>query len=273
MIHRNSGVIIGTRSSPRIYSQVINPIARINSLPNDSFSPTELTNLVLWLRADLGVTLISGKVSSWDDQSGLGNHVTQSVSGSRPNLGLLQNGNNREAVHFTSSNSQFLGRPFTGLPMSSSITAFVVRRMFTSSNAAFFEVTSGTISSRGVSLYYRKTQDGAVLDNSNVFRIGNLNGGAYAHKVLADFTNPHIIQGIQYNNTRSLSVDGVLVFSGSAPGTSILEQNNLMVGAFFQNQFHMNGEISEIIIYSKKLETLEITQVTNYLSERYSIST
>jgi hypothetical protein len=41
--------------------------------------PTRIPGCVLWLRADLGVTLVSGKVSAWADQSGMGNHFTQAT--------------------------------------------------------------------------------------------------------------------------------------------------------------------------------------------------
>jgi hypothetical protein len=42
------------------------------------FVPTQLGGLVLWLRADQGVTCVAGnQVSQWNDMSGLGNNVTQ----------------------------------------------------------------------------------------------------------------------------------------------------------------------------------------------------
>jgi hypothetical protein len=44
------------------------------------------TGLSLWLNADVGVTLISGKVSQWNDQSGNNNHVTQSDASLRPTV-------------------------------------------------------------------------------------------------------------------------------------------------------------------------------------------
>ncbi len=39
---------------------------------------------IFWLRSDLGVTLTSGKVSSWADQSGDGNDASQSTADYRP---------------------------------------------------------------------------------------------------------------------------------------------------------------------------------------------
>lgn len=53
----------------------------------NAFSPLQLPNLALWLRADQGITLSGTKVSQWNDLSGNTNSfVFQSVDASRPIL-------------------------------------------------------------------------------------------------------------------------------------------------------------------------------------------
>lgn len=42
------------------------------------------SGLKLWLRSDLGVTLVGSKVSAWADQSGNANHATQGTDAKRP---------------------------------------------------------------------------------------------------------------------------------------------------------------------------------------------
>ena len=44
------------------------------------------TNLEVWVRADLGVTLTAGKVSAWNDQSGKNHHFTQPNAMLQPTL-------------------------------------------------------------------------------------------------------------------------------------------------------------------------------------------
>jgi hypothetical protein len=58
----------------------------------DAFEPDDLTDLRLWLRADLGVTLVDGRVSEWADQSGKLHHATQITALSRPGVGALVGG-------------------------------------------------------------------------------------------------------------------------------------------------------------------------------------
>ena len=50
------------------------------------FSVLDTDGLVLWLKSDDGVTEENGKVSAWQDQSGLGNHASQTDPAKRPEL-------------------------------------------------------------------------------------------------------------------------------------------------------------------------------------------
>ena len=50
--------------------------ASITSSGYVPFSPTDISNLALWLQNNIGVT-----TSQWDDSSGNNNHATQSTEG------------------------------------------------------------------------------------------------------------------------------------------------------------------------------------------------
>lgn len=55
-----------------------------------AWNPLRLgSKLKCWLRADKGITLTSGAVSTWADQSGNGFDFTQSTAGKRPTVGAL----------------------------------------------------------------------------------------------------------------------------------------------------------------------------------------
>lgn len=59
-------------------------------------------NPIAWYRADLGITLVGSKVSAWADQSGNGNHLSQSTDALRPAyVASVATRGNCPAVHTT----------------------------------------------------------------------------------------------------------------------------------------------------------------------------
>lgn len=70
----------------------------------NAFSPLQLPGLLLWLRADQGITSASNKVSQWADLSGNGNHASQGVGASQPTW--VPNAiNGRPALDFSGANT------------------------------------------------------------------------------------------------------------------------------------------------------------------------
>src|SRR5574337_14 len=51
---------------------------------SNSFTPRQISGLVLWLDGNRGVTLNSTTVSTWTDLSGRGNNVSQGTSANQP---------------------------------------------------------------------------------------------------------------------------------------------------------------------------------------------
>lgn len=64
-------------------------------------------SLKAWWVAGLGVTLDGGAVASWDDQSGNGNHLSQTTAGNRPTVSATPI-NGRTALQFSRASQQYL---------------------------------------------------------------------------------------------------------------------------------------------------------------------
>jgi hypothetical protein len=54
------------------------------STPPSLWTPSSLTGVQCWLKADTGVTLNGSNVSQWNDQSGNNNHAVQATAGKQP---------------------------------------------------------------------------------------------------------------------------------------------------------------------------------------------
>jgi hypothetical protein len=109
-------------------------------IPNQhrAWTPRALgSSLLGWWRADMGITLVSGVVSAWADQSGNGNHLVQSTANRRP--------------AYSTAHADWNGRPaltWDGVlsamatitnPVSSRFDMFIVCRPTTSNVLVAFE--------------------------------------------------------------------------------------------------------------------------------------
>ncbi len=92
------------------------------------FTPSELSGLQGWYRADAGVTTVSGAVSQWNDQSGNAHHWSQATSANRPGYATNQI-NGLPAITFASSLSQWMGT--TGIGLSGDFHIFAVVKLTT----------------------------------------------------------------------------------------------------------------------------------------------
>lgn len=93
-------------------------------------TPASFSGLVLWLRADLGVTQSGGAVSTWADQSGSGNDVIQSNSLYQPTY-TAAGINGLPSIRTTLNEWFYLA---SGTP-SSVITTSAAERFFVAQNA------------------------------------------------------------------------------------------------------------------------------------------
>ena len=78
----------------------ISPIFRSGG----SFSPSSVPDLVAWYRADQGITLVGGRVQSWEDRSATGATVEALIPSARPNfVASVPSLNGRPALEFVST--------------------------------------------------------------------------------------------------------------------------------------------------------------------------
>ena len=63
------------------------------------FSPTDIAGLGLWLKADAGVTVSGGFVTTWADQSGNGNNASIATAGEEPTF-ISSFSNAKPAIEF-----------------------------------------------------------------------------------------------------------------------------------------------------------------------------
>ena len=240
-----------------------------------TFAPSTLSGLAMWLNAGSGVATATGNyVTSWNDQSNNGNNVIQNSQFNQPLLipGAL-NGN--PVVRFDGNNDYLDGGSGVGNIQSSGASLFIVGKSNTSQGAFISK-----------SLY-----GGAPLRYSILYEAGNNFGFLYLDNATRTMWFPSVSSG--QSNLMTMIVDStstspsntVFINSISKGVTSItsnysmISPYNFLVGAYNNDSgvvppiggYFLNGDIAEIIMYNRALSDTERQQVETYLNAKYAL--
>ena len=228
--------------------------------------PSDFSDLVVWLRADSGVTfdIPTKQVSAWADGSGNSNDVAQTTAANQP----LRNGyggiNDKAYISFDGTNDYFTSNAFS--PITENFTIFEVSKINNSADPiiGYSRTTEGKLW-MGLNLgkYYA-----TVVDDGNEISL-------VTHTSVVTTGNNHIAI-LKKNNKR---ID--LEYYDSANSLSETDNNagfnhNLTfdnapftVGNY--ETFFLEGNISEVIVYNRALSSSEIADVKGYLNLKYKI--
>lgn len=229
--------------------------------------PSDITNLVAWWSADSGVTTSGGLITQILDRSGNGFTIT-SDSGERPAL-ITNELNSLPVMRFSGLDNILRSASNIGITGSSQRTMIVVTKStFSTTQFVCGFGTSGTGQSFAGTL-----NPGA--ETSIAFtgvRRGVTNGLNTWHILSFIFPNGSTSSndGIIFRNGVSLSLTNTsgtaqTVNTGAAP-FAIGAALPTSTSSFF------NGDVAEVILYSKALSNGERESVEQYLANKYGIA-
>jgi hypothetical protein len=219
--------------------------------------------LMLWLKADTGVTLTSNKVSSWSDQSGSGNTATQTVAANRPTV-VASAINGLPAVKFASATSQFLKLPAGMANFSSGASIFAIVSPTTFPTAArILDFGNGSASDN--LLIQEPSSNAAALYTYNGSSPTSVTGSS------ALTANQYqLLEAVDGSGTATLYTNAVQ----QAQNTSMNSLNNItrannFIGQASAGGSYFNGEIAEILVYNRAVTASEKASIEGYLLSRY----
>ena len=207
------------------------------------FLPTQLQNCLVWLRADLGITInsLNGNVSGWSDLSGNGNNASQSTAAAQPPLNLAAvNGLpaiQGDGVHYyMTTNNITLGAQATifavvqaaAAPVGSSLR--ILEHNYQQTYYLGADVSTGA--------NYK------LIVDSNVPPYGTAEAGPVA-------TRPQLVTGTYSSPTGTIYVYDSINGASSASGTFTAPTNQtlpLFIMAAAAGGFAFNGYLAEAIV-------------------------
>lgn len=250
-----SGVQVSSRlETARYWDGVGKQVQYPNGVDPAVFVPTDLTGLLIWLRADTGVTLTSGRVSTWADQSGNGNDFVQSTAGNRPIPGTAING--QATVTFDRARPDYVSKGSFSAPSAGEVLIVLKNagpngsgdspwQMTTDPQGSWYTwIDANIYENWGSTSRSTATAPGVGLDSAHVY---NVRSAAGAYSVHIDGTQ------IYSTGTNTVGFDPTL-FLGYGPSSST----------------GYSGDIAEVLIFDRVLSSGERDQVMGYLRDRYN---
>jgi len=219
-----------------------------------AWTPASLTGLKAWYKSDVGITLNSGNVSQWDDQSGNGNHLIQATATNQPlySTGIL---NGYQGLQFFGLNHA-LKSSFTLVQPETVFVLFLMDGNTRPYNTLFdgYTVISGacdinySAGNRNISPY--AGAGGIVTSNFN----------ALAWSIVA----------VNFNSTSSnVYLNSDAVVTGNL-GTN--DMGGFTLGNSGGGLYFMGGWIVESFVMDNSISSGDWTLVKSYINAKYALS-
>ncbi len=262
--------------SPKIITDSL--VMCLDASNNKSF-PIDLPikdRLALWLDAadDTTFSYSSGtSVSQWRDKSGNNRHFFQATAGNQPSRNSVIN--SRKTVQFTAASSQYLRYNDKIINNTTAGSVFFVWRTAGETQAYANLLDNYHAGSNALNA-------GFTIERNDVS--DQLSWGFYS----SGFTQAGTTGFVSYSNNTSYvyyitkdstniaaKANGYSVATNVSPSATWVEDTKgWLIGCWGSNtetfsRFY-NGQIAEIIIFSKGLSDTEAKQVTNYLSLKWN---
>ena len=217
--------------------------------------PTQ--GLVLWLRADEGVTITDDHhVLSWADQSGRENHVEQAESEQRPTLATRENGLVR--VEFDGVDD-FMSFSAGLADFSAGLSAFFVTNARSLDYCwALLELSNGSEVDDVFVGHYAMSPHYEVLDSW-------LTSGAYPYPDDLVFSVVHTAD--RQLETRT---NGSVAGSAEMALPAVVERTQNFLGlSQYEACGVLEGSLSEVLLYDRAVSREELLAIEEYLAKRW----
>lgn len=227
----------------------------------DAGPPIPTDGLLLWLRADRGVTVQNGAVTEWADQSPSKTNATQDLTNLQPQL--LDDAIGGQPALVFDGQDDFLKLPAGFSDFSNGISLFAVAQ----SNSP--DVCTGVF----------EASNGAEIDDISLDSdFGKLNFEVYDandEEVSFPANVPEEVEAIQAPD-QSVEVrrNGPMGIETSFALPAQVVRNQVYVGkTLYANCQVFPGMIAELIVYSRAVTASENTAIEGYLQSKYACCT
>ena len=229
-----------------------------------SVYPTDIANLVTWLRADSGLTfdIPTKRISAWADYSGSNNNLVQATKTKQALRYTYDGANDKSRVEFNGTTDYFDSE--NNIPITSDFTIFQVSK---NSGNALSDILSYANAGKIIKLSYAANSELVAQVSDGTTSIDVTLTGSNA-------SNYHIGTYRLHNKRLYVDYDSL----GSSLSTSVQESSydnsttfNDAVYTISSATLPIKTNLQEFIIFNASLDDYTIGQIKSYLNKKYNI--
>lgn len=224
--------------------------------------PTDLSNLVLWLKADALALNDGDAVGTWTDSSGNGKDATQATSAKKPVFKTaIRNG--LPVIRFDGVDD-WLQTP--NITWGTTVSIFVVCTTTSTANGDVVNIYSNAIGS-----VYEMRVDGS---SQIAFRPSDTGGGTCeATKGITILTGSWFYcAGVRAAGSSTAYVNGSAGSTNSGCATQRSGDSPVSIGEFSLGFQFFGGDVAEIVIYNAALGTSDRQGIEDYLYNKWFVA-
>ncbi|MCA9617404.1 MAG: hypothetical protein KC731_00185 [Myxococcales bacterium] len=217
--------------------------------------PTDLSGCLLWLRADLGVTVDGeGLVTGWADQSGQGNHAAQTTPANSPRLLTGGGVAGTAGIDFDGSDD-FLSLASLGHTDGDYTVIVVFEQRSTDAEQVLLAGTTGD------HVFYAATNTTAKV---------GVDDGTTTREIDDATVGPQMLTFVLSSGGTSIELhrNGSSAGTATYDGTGGLTAGNVVLGG---SSAPLDGVVSEVIVYDHALSATELRIAHGMLGARYGL--
>ncbi|MES2371048.1 MAG: gliding motility-associated C-terminal domain-containing protein [Bacteroidota bacterium] len=221
------------------------------------------TGLVIWTKADAGIGGTTANVTSWTDQSTSGRVWTKTGT---PALTINSAGfNYNPAIKFPSTSYFFTAQFLNALTAGEVFSVQLSNNNNGTSAVQYPFEFGGTYVANTESVYTWTPNDHYTYFGSTIRR-------NFTYPAGVNVRNPHLLNISSATNDWAAGIDGKAVLSSNVNTVNFVcpAGANNYIGAGHVSIFR--GDISEVLVFSRKLGALERQQVQSYLAVKYGLT-
>jgi hypothetical protein len=226
-------------------------------------APIPTAGLVLWLKADAGVTAAGGLVAEWRDQSGNGHHATQAQAAAQPSVASQWRAG-KPAIRFDGAQDSFGLPPMRFGDFSQGVSLFVVADTTGSSSCMPFIQFSNGDEANDVS-FYRDPNGGLTYEVEETFAVCQNSVFPLLTPLAAAVVQAPSGAATVFVGNQSCTAETI------DPPASVI-RNDASIGRVpYPECSTFAGNIAELLVYRRAVSDIERSSISSYLAARWAL--